>query len=90
MAEVRVELGRPVALEPDPRAGGVGPRHRWLAPGDAIPAGAGAARPASSAYRTAFRSGDPDLDRFLVKYAGQNQFRHHIGTSYVAVEAGFG
>jgi GNAT superfamily N-acetyltransferase len=36
--------------------------------------------------RTAFRSGDPDLDRFLVKYAGQNQFRHHIGTSYVAVE----
>ncbi len=34
--------------------------------------------------RTAFRSGDPDLDRFLVKYAGQNQFRHHIGTTYVA------
>jgi predicted N-acetyltransferase YhbS len=38
-------------------------------------------------YRTAFRSGDPDLDRFFVKYAGQNQFRHHIGTTYVAVEA---
>jgi GNAT superfamily N-acetyltransferase len=37
--------------------------------------------------RTAFRSGDPDLDRFLLKYAGQNQFRHHIGTTYVAVEA---
>jgi GNAT superfamily N-acetyltransferase len=36
--------------------------------------------------RTSFRSGDPDLDRFLVKYAGQNQFRHHIGTTYVAVE----
>jgi predicted N-acetyltransferase YhbS len=36
--------------------------------------------------RTTFRSGDPDLDRFLLKYAGQNQFRHHIGTSYVAVE----
>lgn len=38
--------------------------------------------------RTAFRSGDPDLDRFLVKYAGQNQFRHHIGTTYVADEDG--
>jgi GNAT superfamily N-acetyltransferase len=37
--------------------------------------------------RTTFRSGDPDLDRFFVRYAGQNQFRHHIGTTYVAVEA---
>ncbi len=37
--------------------------------------------------RTAFRSGDPELDRFFVRYAGQNQFRHHIGTTYVAVEA---
>lgn len=36
--------------------------------------------------RTSFRSGDADLDRFFAKYAGQNQFRHHIGTSYVAVE----
>jgi GNAT superfamily N-acetyltransferase len=36
--------------------------------------------------RASFRSGEPDLDRFLIKYAGQNQFRHHIGTSYVAVE----
>lgn len=36
--------------------------------------------------RSGFRSGDPDLDRFLQKYAGQNQFRHHIGTTYVAVE----
>jgi GNAT superfamily N-acetyltransferase len=27
------------------------------------------------------------LDRFLHKYAGQNQFRHHIGATYVAVEA---
>jgi predicted N-acetyltransferase YhbS len=36
--------------------------------------------------RTAFRSGDPDLDRFLAKYAGQNQYRHHIGTTYVAVD----
>lgn len=38
--------------------------------------------------RTEFRSGDPDLDRFLSKYAGQNQFRHHIGTTYVAEEGG--
>jgi GNAT superfamily N-acetyltransferase len=37
--------------------------------------------------RSGFRSGDPDLDRFLHKYAGQNQFRHHIGTTYVAVDA---
>jgi len=36
--------------------------------------------------RTTFHSGDPDLDRFLVKYAGQNQFRHHIGTTYVVAE----
>jgi GNAT superfamily N-acetyltransferase len=36
--------------------------------------------------RSGFRSGDTDLDRFLHKYAGQNQFRHHIGTTYVAVE----
>jgi predicted N-acetyltransferase YhbS len=38
--------------------------------------------------RTAFRSGEPDLDRFFAKYAGQNQFRHHIGTTCVAVEGG--
>lgn len=37
--------------------------------------------------RTAFRSGDADLDRFLAKYAGQNQFRHHIGVTYVALDA---
>jgi GNAT superfamily N-acetyltransferase len=37
--------------------------------------------------RAAFRSGDVDLDRFFAKYAGQNQFRHHTGTTYVAVEA---
>lgn len=38
--------------------------------------------------RSRFGSGEPDLDRFLQKYAGQNQFRHHIGTTYVAVERG--
>ena len=36
--------------------------------------------------RTRFRSGDVDLDRFFQAYAGQDQFRHHIGTTYVAVE----
>ena len=38
--------------------------------------------------RSGFRSGDPDLDRFLQRYAGQNQFRHHVGSTYVAVEGG--
>jgi predicted N-acetyltransferase YhbS len=38
--------------------------------------------------RSVFRSGDADLDRFLHKYAGQNQFRHHIGATYVAIEGG--
>lgn len=36
--------------------------------------------------RTRFRSGDPDLDRFFASFAAQNQFRHHVGVSYVAVE----
>jgi GNAT superfamily N-acetyltransferase len=38
--------------------------------------------------RSRFRSGNPDLDRFFQAYAGQNQFRHHVGVTYVAVEAG--
>ena len=37
--------------------------------------------------RSRFRSGDPDLDLFFQAYAGQNQFRHHVGVTYVAVEA---
>lgn len=37
--------------------------------------------------RTAFDSGDPALDLYFQRYAGQNQFRHHIGVTYVAVEA---
>lgn len=36
--------------------------------------------------RSNFRSGDPDLDRFFRSFAGQNQFRRHIGTTYVAVD----
>jgi GNAT superfamily N-acetyltransferase len=38
--------------------------------------------------RGRFSSGDPDLDRFFRQYAGQNQFRHHIGVTYVAVDRG--
>ncbi len=36
--------------------------------------------------RRPFRSGDEALDLFFHRYAGQNQFRHHIGATYVAVE----
>jgi predicted N-acetyltransferase YhbS len=36
--------------------------------------------------RTTFHSGNVELDRFFHLYAGQNQFRHHLGTSYVAVD----
>lgn len=36
--------------------------------------------------RTAFRSDDADLDRFFRQFAGQNQFRHHLGVTYVAVD----
>ena len=36
--------------------------------------------------RTSFRSGDVDFDRFFHQFAGQNQFRHHLGVTYVAVQ----
>ncbi|MBK8254488.1 MAG: GNAT family N-acetyltransferase [Polyangiaceae bacterium] len=36
--------------------------------------------------RDQFNSGDPDLDRFFKRFAGQNQFKHYVGTTYVAVE----
>jgi GNAT superfamily N-acetyltransferase len=36
--------------------------------------------------RASFRSGDADLDRFFHQFAGQNQFRHHLGVTYIAVE----
>ena len=35
--------------------------------------------------RSPFRSSDADLDRFVQLFAGQNQFRHHLGVTYVAV-----
>ena len=34
--------------------------------------------------RSSFRSGDIDLDRFFQRFAGQNQFRPHLGTTWVA------
>jgi hypothetical protein len=42
-------------------------------------------RPADD--RSAFDSGDEVLDRFFHRYAGQNQFRHQIGVTYVAVDS---
>ena len=36
--------------------------------------------------RSGFRSGNIDLDRFFQRHAGQNQFRHHIGMTYVAIQ----
>ncbi len=36
--------------------------------------------------RAAFHSGDDTLDRFFHRYAAQNQFRHYLGVTYVALE----
>lgn len=36
--------------------------------------------------RSLFRSDDPEIDRFFSLFAGQNQFRHHLGVSYVAID----
>ena len=36
--------------------------------------------------RKEFESGHTDLDHFFWRYAGQNQFRHHIGVSYIATD----
>jgi GNAT superfamily N-acetyltransferase len=38
--------------------------------------------------RSQFRSGDPDLDRFFHRFAGQNQFKHYLGVTYVAADEG--
>lgn len=35
--------------------------------------------------RTGFSCGQPDLDRFFVHYAGQNQFRFFLAVTWVAV-----
>ena len=39
--------------------------------------------------RSRFSCGDDVLDRFFRYYAGQNQFRHHLGVTYVAAESEF-
>lgn len=36
--------------------------------------------------RTGFRCGDPDLDAYFLRFAGQNQFRHHVGVTYLALD----
>jgi GNAT superfamily N-acetyltransferase len=36
--------------------------------------------------RSRFRSGDADLDRFFVRFAAQNMFRHYVGVTYVAAQ----
>jgi predicted N-acetyltransferase YhbS len=36
--------------------------------------------------RSTFHSGDEALDRFFHRYAGQNQFRHHLGVTYIAID----
>lgn len=38
--------------------------------------------------RSGFSCGQPDLDRFLEHYAGQNQFKLHLAVTYVAVLGG--
>jgi GNAT superfamily N-acetyltransferase len=36
--------------------------------------------------RLGFQCGDEALDRYFRRYAGQNQFRHYLGVTYVAVD----
>jgi GNAT superfamily N-acetyltransferase len=38
--------------------------------------------------RSSFQSGALELDRFFRQFAGQNQFKHHIGVTYVAIDRG--
>ena len=38
--------------------------------------------------RSSFSSGEESLDRYFRRYAGQNQFRHRIGTNYIAISDG--
>jgi GNAT superfamily N-acetyltransferase len=38
--------------------------------------------------RTDFSCGEPELDRYLEHYAGQNQFKLHLAVTYVALTAG--
>ena len=42
--------------------------------------------PARADDRSGFACGNIELDRFFQRYAGQNQFRHHIGTTHVVLD----
>ena len=42
--------------------------------------------PRESDDRGSFSSGDAALDLYFHRYAGQNQFRHHVGVTYVATD----
>ncbi len=53
-----------------------------------MPDGIEIRRLAPSDDRSRFQSGAPDLDRFFRRFAGQNQFRHHIGVTYLALADG--
>ena len=53
-----------------------------------MPGGIEIRRLAPSDDRGRFLSGDPELDRFFRRFAGQNQFRHHIGVTYLALADG--
>ncbi len=36
--------------------------------------------------RSSFSCGEIEIDYFFQKYAGQNQFKHYIGTTYIATD----
>lgn len=36
--------------------------------------------------RAGFHSGNPDVDEFFHRYAGQNQWRHHVGVTYCLLQ----
>lgn len=38
--------------------------------------------------RAGFESGDPAIDRFFREFAGQNQWRHHVGVTYCLFRGG--
>jgi GNAT superfamily N-acetyltransferase len=43
-----------------------------------------------SDQRDSFESGEPALDQFIRRYAGQDKYRHHVSATYVAVDEATG
>ena len=41
---------------------------------------------ALAAHGVSRATADLDLDRFFYRFAGQNQFKHYLGVTYVAVD----